>query len=181
MKVRSNPNLSLQPLLDGVGGSSEENGNKEPEQIHRHVEDVEMVLEAGTEKESDETSTIPERDETSTVPERDETSIVPERDDTERRTRKQTNAEWLTEIEANFVEKVISGLAGQVRDKVRKSIDNDTRLSFKENKAVISAVTYLINQRIGNSSPPIEICRYFIIEHLVFPFKIVIQKVCWFS
>ena len=177
MKVRSNPNWSLQPLLDGVCGSSEENGNKEPEQIHRHVEDVEMVLindEASTEKESDETSTIPERDETSTVPERDETStvperdetsIVPERDDTERRTRKQTNAEWLTEIEANFVEKVISGLAGQVRDKVRKSIDNDTRLSFKENKAVISAVTYLINQRIGNSSPPIEICRYFIIEH----------------
>ena len=159
MKVRINPNWSLQPLLDGVCGSSEENGNKEPEQIHRHVEDVEMVLindEAGTEKESDETSTVPERDETSTVP---------ERDDTERRTRKQTNAEWLTEIEANFVEKVISGLAGQVRDKVRKSIDNDTRLSFKENKAVISAVTYLINQRIGNSSPPIEICRYFIIEH----------------
>ena len=42
-----NQNCSLQPLLDGCG-SSEENSNKEPEQIQRHVGDVDLVTKEGT-------------------------------------------------------------------------------------------------------------------------------------
>ena len=74
--------------------------------------------------------------------------------------RKMTTQEWLTYIEANFIDVIISGLAANERKAVQTNVASGTKLTFKQNKAVIASVNYQIHQRIGNSPVPIRISRY---------------------
>ena len=71
----------------------------------------------------------------------------------------QSRKDFLSNLGTNFVETVILGLEASLRPGVRTKIDQNVKLSPKENKSVIASVNFLINEYVGAQRPPMDICR----------------------
>ena len=67
--------------------------------------------------------------------------------------------DFLVNLEANFVDTVVLGLEASLRVGVKTKVDQNIKLSPKENKSVIASVNHLIYEYVGAQRPDMDICR----------------------
>ena len=67
--------------------------------------------------------------------------------------------QWLSALDANFVNKIVGGLEVSLRGAVEQNIRERKKLAPKQNKAVKSSVNHQIFQFIGNQRPDANLCR----------------------
>ena len=68
--------------------------------------------------------------------------------------------DWLSNLNCNFAEIVIGGLEVSLREKVRNKFETKTKLTPKENMAMVHSVNHHILLWIGIQRPESSLCRY---------------------